>query len=125
MGTNKSKFESPSNYTKQIIAEKSKYGYSNKDKFIPLFTTKTSTTVYGYVRLQCKENQINQIIPIELIDIIYLYIKNNCTFIVIFEHNTNPQQSYLHEMDVESGTNKNISIKYNCDKYNNNKTMTI
>ena len=83
-----------------------------KDRFIPFFTTKTSTVVYGYIRTEINNNQINKIIPNDLIDLIYSFIKNNCTFIIIFE-NEDPRHSYLHELDIESGTNKNLSINTN------------
>ena len=78
-------------------------------QFIPGFTTKTSTVVYGYVRQRFMNNQV---VPIELIELIYLFMKNNCTFIIIFE-NSKSEHSYLHEIDVESGTNVNLSRKYN------------
>eukprot|EP01084_Bolivina_argentea_P166333 288790_1 len=111
----------PSN-TPVIQQEKERYAYQNVDKFIPLFTTKTSILVHGYIRIKIIEAKIiNQIIPLPIIDIIYFYAKNTkATFIIIFENDTNSQHSYLHEIDIESTTNKNLSIAYNHNKHNNN-----
>ena len=87
---------------------------TNKPQFIPGFTTKTSTVVYGYIRDQfINDKIINQIIPFELIEFIYSFVKNNCTFIIIFENNNDRNHSYLHELDIESGTNINLSKRYN------------
>ena len=57
---------------------------SNKTQFIPGFATKTSTVVHGYIRDQfINDHLIDHIIPYDLIELIYLFVKNNCTFILI------------------------------------------
>eukprot|EP01084_Bolivina_argentea_P129025 227947_1 len=121
MGNKRSKQIDPSNseHIEKTKVCKTSYLssiYLNRDGFIPSFTTKTSTLVHGFIRLAFDQNNITEIIPIDLIELIYIYIKNNCTFIIIFENN-NPKHSYLHEIDIESCTNKNLSNKYNHTKH--------
>ena len=96
---------------------KTKFEYQHAQNFIPLITSKTKTLVEGYIRMASIDGNINQIIPIDIIHIIYTYSRtSSTTFIIIFEHDTKPQNAYIHEIDIESNTNRNLSIKYDHTK---------
>ena len=57
---------------------------------------------------------ITQIIPIDINGLIHKFTKESYNaFIIIFEPSSNRNHAYLDELDVESNTNGNLSIKYN------------
>ena len=91
----------------QPLSEPPNFKYKDADNFIPLFRGRTSILLHGYVRT-ASENCAN-LIPIDIIDIIHHYSKqSNSRFILIFEHDTDPNHSYLHGLDIELSENKRL-----------------